>query len=558
MDATSQKPALLLIDDQKMVAELIQHKLSSHPDIVFNYEPVSQRSLETCLRLNPTVIIVDLVMPDLDGFGVIRLLRSHPDTALIPIILLSSEEDPEIKARAFAEGANDYLVKWPDKRELVARVLYHSNAYLAHKQRDDAFRFLRESQHELLTRTEQLAQSQAALQQAQKMEAIGQLTGGIAHDFNNLLQVINGNLELLKFLNDSNDLAQQRIASAMKGVERGAKLCTQLLAIARRQPLQSVIIDVAKLLSGMKELLHRTLGNAIRIELDIEEGIWNTAVDTGQLENVLLNLAINARDAMEDGGTLTISARNIDAHSNEKLLADSASDHVLIEIADTGTGMSPEVLNRVFELFFTTKPVGQGTGLGLSMVYGFVQQTGGHIKIDSEVGSGTRVSIFLPREDGTAQDNSSFFTRPASGSREVILVVEDEAEVRETTIELLNKLGYSTLEAEDGENALRVIESGAPIDVLFSDVVMPGPVRSSQLAEKARQLIPGIRILFTSGYLEQEIAQRGKLDADIHVLKKPYTAETLAMKLQQLLHAGAVLPPSHESNESNGANGHAS
>lgn len=541
MDAILQKPTLLLIDDQKMAAELIQHKLSSHPDVVVHYEPVSAHSLASCLQFHPTVVIVDLVMPDLDGFGVIRLLRSHPDTMLVPIILLSSEDDPEIKARAFAEGANDYLVKWPDKRELAARVLYHSNAYLAHKQRDDAFRSLRESQKELLTRTEQLAHSQAALQQAQKMEAIGQLTGGIAHDFNNLLQVINGNLELLKFITDGNDTAQQRIASAVKGVERGAKLCTQLLAIARRQPLQSVIIDVARLLDGMKELLYRTLGNAIRIDLNIEEGIWNTSVDTSQLENVILNLAINARDAMEDGGTLTINARNINAESIAESLPEGKGEHVLIEIADTGTGMSAEVLNRAFEPFFTTKPVGQGTGLGLSMVYGFVQQTGGHIKIDSEVGNGTRVSIYLPREEGTAQDNSAFFTGPKDGAHEMILVVEDEPEVRETTIELLNKMGYSTLEAHDGESALRIIESGVPIDVLFSDVVMPGAVRSSQLAEKARQLIPGIRILFTSGYLEQEIAQRGKLAADIHVLKKPYAVEALAIKLQHLLRTDGVL-----------------
>ncbi|WP_225984636.1 response regulator [Noviherbaspirillum aerium] len=529
-------PSVLLIDDQSMAEDLIRHMLRDRPDIRLHYSPDAAEALNMALALRPTVVLVDLRMPTVDGLGVTRSLRSHAETRRIPVVLLSSEDDAEIKAQAFADGANDYLVKWPDKRELVARICYHSSAYLAHKQLDDAFVSLRQSKEELLLRTQELAQSQAALHQAQKMEAVGQLTGGVAHDFNNVLQVINGNLELLKLLTEGNQAAQNRIAAAVVGVDRGARLASHLLAFARRQPLQAVVINAGELLQGMDELLRHSLGDLTTVETVIADGLWNTTADPSQLENVILNLAINARDAMSGSGTVRIHARNagVGGHIAECPDRDGGR-YVLIEVADTGTGMPPEVLERVFEPFFTTKPAGQGTGLGLSMAYGFVKQSGGHIRMESEVGKGTTVKVFLPCTDDHAAWGKKAAAEPVFGGIETILVVEDEADVRETTAQLLTNLGYLTLKAEDANSALRILESGTHVDLVFTDVVMPGPLRSAEFAQKARHMLPGLQVLFTSGYSEGILAHGGRVDPSVSLLRKPYTAEALTQKIRTLL-----------------------
>jgi signal transduction histidine kinase len=537
MKADLTAPSVLLIDDQSMAEDLIRHMLRERPDISLRYLPEAEEALEVALALRPTVVLVDLRMPKVDGLAVTRSLRSHDETRRIPVVLLSSEDDAEVKAQAFAAGANDYMVKWPDKRELVARVCYHSSAYLAHKQLDDAFLSLHRSKEELLQRTQELAQSQAALHQAQKMEAVGQLTGGVAHDFNNVLQVINGNLELLKLLTSGNQAAQNRIAAAAVGVDRGAKLASHLLAFARRQPLQPVVINAGELLRSMDEMLRHSLGDLTAVETDIADGLWNTTADPSQLENVMLNLAINARDAMSGSGTLTISARNAGpgGHTRESPEGDSGSRHVLIEVTDTGTGMPPEMLERVFEPFFTTKPAGQGTGLGLSMAYGFVKQSGGFIRLESEVGKGTTVKIFLPCTDDTAADNEQPAVTPVFGGIETILVVEDEADVRETTAQLLTNLGYLALQAEDANAALKILENGTHVDLVFTDVVMPGPLRSADFAQKARHLLPNLQVLFTSGYSEGILAHGGRVDPSVSLLRKPYTADALAQKIRTLL-----------------------
>jgi PAS domain S-box-containing protein len=386
-------------------------------------------------------------------------------------------------------------------------------------------------------RAHALKAAEEALRQSQKMEAVGQLTGGLAHDFNNLLQVISGNLQLLETNIVGNERAERRVANAQLAVNRGAKLASQLLAFGRRQALAPKAVNIGRLVSGMDEMLRRALGEAVEIETIVAGGLWNTLIDPGNLENAIVNLGINARDAMGGTGKLTIEAGNASlddayAQSNAEVIP---GQYVLLAVTDTGCGMPAGVAAQVFQPFFSTKPEGRGTGLGLSMVYGFVKQSNGHVKIYSEVGHGTTVKLYLPRIDQEEDVLTSVDTASLKGGSETILIAEDDDEVRSMAIDMLRELGYRVLTAKDAASALTVVESGVPIDLLFTDVVMPGLLKSPELARKARQRLPSIAVLFTSGYTENAIVHGGRLDAGVELLPKPYTREALARKIRAVM-----------------------
>ena len=393
---------------------------------------------------------------------------------------------------------------------------------------------------------EALKKTEIALQQAQKMEAIGNLTGGVAHDFNNLLQVVAGNLQLLGKDFIGNEKAERRIANALAGVERGSKLASQLLAFGRRQALDPRVVNVGRLIRGMDEMLRRTIGEGVEVETIVSGGLWNTLIDPMQIENALLNLAINGRDAMEGFGKLTIEAGNAyldDAYARRHQDVEPGQ-YVVLSITDTGTGMSSDLIEKVFEPFFSTKPEGKGTGLGLSMVYGFVKQSGGHVKIYSELGLGTTVKMYLPRSMQQEDVEATVLDSPVEGGPETILVAEDDEDVRATVVEMLQELGYRVLKAPDATAALTIIESGVHIDMLFTDVVMPGPMKSAEMAKKAKERLPRLAVLFTSGYTENSIVHGGRLDPGVQLLSKPYTREALARKIRYVL--DLEKPPSRQ------------
>ncbi len=384
---------------------------------------------------------------------------------------------------------------------------------------------------------EALEQTQKALFQAQKMEALGKLTGGVAHDFNNVLQVLRGNLELLENRYGRDAWAAARLGNAVDAVERGAKLASQLLAFGRQQPLAPVVISPARRLHAMDELLRRALGETIEIESVVAGGLWNVMVDPHQFENVILNLSINARDAMPRGGRLTLELANatLDDEYVSSLHDVAAGQYVMLAVTDTGTGMSPEVMERAFDPFFSTKPEGRGTGLGLSMAYGFVKQSGGHIRLYSEIGHGTSVRIYLPRCAQQAEEVATGHVGEVKHGHETVLVVEDDPKVQATVVELLTGLGYAVLKAANAEQALAVVASGIHIDLLFTDVVMPGVLRSTDMARRAMRMSPGLKVLYTSGYTHNAIVHGGRLDPGVQLLSKPYSRSQLAAKVRQVL-----------------------
>ena len=404
-------------------------------------------------------------------------------------------------------------------------------------------RELAQANAELTAQMAAREKAESLLRQIQKMEAVGQLTGGIAHDFNNMLSVIISSLDLLQRRLDRGETNVGRFAtSARDGANRAAALTSRLLAFSRQQPLAPEVLDANRLVAGLTELLQRTLGEAIRIETVLSAGLWKTYADGTQIENAILNLAVNARDAMPEGGRLTIETANAfldDAYaaSHEGAMP---GQYVQLAVSDTGIGMSEDIASRAFDPFFTTKKVGMGTGLGLSQVYGFVKQSNGHIKIYSEPGLGTTIKVYLPRYYGDEQAKSlrrAALPIPAGAAHEVILVVEDEERLRQLTVDTLTELGYTVLQAGNAREALESIDPHPEIRLLFTDIVMPD-VSGRKLADEATRRRPDLRVVYTTGFTRNAVVHNGILDTGVNFIAKPFSMEDLAAKIRQALAEG--------------------
>ncbi|MBV2149710.1 CHASE3 domain-containing protein [Sphingobium sp. AS12] len=401
---------------------------------------------------------------------------------------------------------------------------------------------MEQANQRLIAEAQEREAAEAQLRQMQKMESIGQLTGGIAHDFNNMLAIVIGSLDMARrrLGEDGDPRVIKGIDNATEGAQRAAQLTARLLAFSRQQPLDPQPTDVNKLVGGMSELLRRTIGEDVRVESVLAGGLWRASIDANQLENAIINLCVNARDAMPGGGKLTIETGN--AHLDDAYAAThdevTPGQYIMVSVADSGTGMPPDVVARAFDPFFTTKGVGKGTGLGLSQVFGFVKQSRGHVKIYSEPGQGTIIKIYLPRHYGP--DATGSYVVPAADSlpraqgEEIILLVEDEERVRHMSVDSLRELGYTVVQASDGEQALEMLTIQPRIDMLFTDIVMPG-INGRILADRAREARPGLKVLYTTGYTRNAIVHNGMLDPGVSFLAKPFTLDQLAAKVRQVL-----------------------
>ena len=392
----------------------------------------------------------------------------------------------------------------------------------------------------LMAEAAQRKAAESQVRQLQKMEAVGQLTGGIAHDFNNMLAIVIGSLDIAK-RRLATDLSRVEVCldNALDGAQRAAELTGRLLAFSRQQPPAPRVLDANRLVGGMSEMLRRTVGEHLKVETVLAGGLWNAIADAGELENAILNLCVNSRDAMAQGGRLTLETSN--AHLDDAYASAQADvvagQYVMISVTDTGAGMPAEVVSLAFDPFYTTKGVGRGTGLGLSQVYGFVKQSGGHVKIYSEPGVGTTVKLYLPRSQAAAATPGPA-AAPAVSPRaiegEVVLVVEDEASVRQVSVEALRDLGYTVIHAPDGARALIALDAQPRFDLLFTDIVMPD-MNGRELADEATGRRPEVRVLYTTGYTRNAIVHNGVLDAGVAFLPKPFTFSQLATKVRQVL-----------------------
>jgi len=489
------------------------------------------------------VVVLDVNLPDMSGFDIVRRLRADPITALLPIVHVSAASTHTRDLVTGLEGGADgYLVHPVDPAVLRATV----RTLLRVRAAEDALREreARVQAQRLDTAHTQLAEEISArertemqLMQAQKMDALGQLSGGIAHDFNNLLTGIIASLGLLvREIDDgSEEGARRYAATAMDAARRAASLTHRLLAFARQQPLDARAVDVNARVLSLQELLRRTIGEQVALRFDLDPGAGIASVDANQLENAVLNLAVNARDALPDGGTICIATRRAQAREADAL---PPGGYVEVSVGDNGTGIPADVIDKVFDPFFTTKPIGQGTGLGLSMTYGFARQSGGTARIESVPGEGTTVTLLLPLAD-TRTLASEPARAPVDGAEmaghgETILIVEDSDSVRELTATLLHKFGYRCLSAADVESALAILRGPETVDLLLTDVGLPG-MNGRQLADAARAWRPALPVLFLTGYAKHSLAIGAFLGENMDMMTKPYDAELLLARIARMV-----------------------
>ena len=513
---------VLMVEDSADDAELLARELRRGGYAPEVHRVDTAEALAAALDAgNWDLLLADYSMPGYSGTAALQAVRARGLD--LPFIFVSGTIGEDVAVTAMRAGAQDYVTKGNVRRLLPA-----------------IERELREAGG----RRERVA-IEAQLRQAQKMEAIGQLTGGLAHDFNNLLTVILGNLDLLRDEVSRNPNALRLADTALRATVRGADLTRQLLAFARQQSLETRPIDLNQLVEDAVRLLGRTLGEHIEIGTSPGEGLWPALADPAQLEGAIVNLAINARDAMPQGGRLLLETGNrlLDAEYAARHYELVPGDYVMVAVADTGTGIAPELIEHVFEPFFTTKGPGKGTGLGLSQVYGFIRQSHGHVTIDSTVGQGTVVRLYLPRAGdpaGVATEPSPAEAKPVR-SDAVILVVEDNADVRSTVVLQLGELGYRVIEAANAAEALLVLRQPDPVDLLFTDVVMPGGLSGIELAREARHMRPGLKVLLTSGFIGATQGNGGEGNGH-PLLRKPYRRQELARRIAELIGNRAAKP----------------
>ncbi|GJD57497.1 response regulator [Methylobacterium dankookense] len=544
---------ILLIEDSDLDAELIAAALEDagldcRIDRVMTREAFAAAVAEPCHDL----ILADYVLPTFDGLAALDHARGHcPD---IPFVFVSGTLGEDVAVEALKTGATDYVVKQRLDRlpRTVLRALAEAQARSERRASAEALRSLNESlEARVAARTAELAEANAelrreiierqrieeALRQAQRLEAVGQLTSGIAHDFNNLLTVIAGNLEFLgRAVPD--ERSRRRIDTMRAAADRGARLTAQLLAFSRRQRLEPVPVRLNDTVAAMRDLLQSSIGGAVEIAMVLEPGLWPALADPTQIELIILNLAINARDAMAVGGRLTIETANAILGEPDRPEAPPAGEHVTIAISDTGSGIHPEVLKRVFEPFFTTKEVGKGSGLGLAQVYGFAKQSGGGVRIETCLGEGTTVRVFLPRaavEPGAVvgEESEAHPPRP-QGERPVVLVVDDDEAVREITVTRLSEAGYQIHEAGSGSAALRVLAEGTDIDLVVLDFAMPG-MNGAEAACEIRRHRPALPVIFATGYADRTALMQVESVCEDRIVQKPFRGTELERKVAAAL-----------------------
>ena len=508
--------ALIIEDSERDAAILVRELTRGGYELTYERVETGNAMADALAQRTWDLVLCDYAMPQFGALDAVRLLAKA--SLDLPFIVVSGSVGEEAAVEAMREGAHDFLFK--DKLTRMIPVVE---------------RELREA-----ARRAQHRDVETRLRQMEKMEALGQLTGGIAHDFNNILAVIIGTTELVAAIVPGDPKTLAMLKQIDESAERGAQLVQRLLAFARKRPLETRVIDLNATVERATSMLERTLGEHIVVESTLSDDLWPALADPSQLEDAILNLAVNARDAMPKGGRLLIETSNV--HLDESYATQNADvvagDYALIIVTDSGTGMPPEVVEHAFEPFFTTKEVGRGTGLGLSMVYGFVKQSGGHVKVYSEVGHGTSIKLYLPKATPDAQSSGDIAGAASiepSPCCETILVVEDDPAVRQMAVSILENLGYQVRQASDGRSALDILHGDAHIDLLFTDMVMPNGISGHDLIRAARKLRPDIKALLSSGYSAQFVKTQGDGNRDIRLLNKPYRKEVLATAIRSAL-----------------------